>query len=96
MGAGEDCAMNETNPEITGKRAASTRRRLMFRKEVMAYFQCSSPTLWNWMRYRNFPRLAVIEGRDGWWEHEVLAWAESKPRRRFKTDPPAETKGGTK
>jgi predicted DNA-binding transcriptional regulator AlpA len=75
------------NPEITGKKAAHKRRRLMFRKDLMEFFKCSSPTIWNWMRLRNLPRPLVVEGRDAWWEHEILAWVESKPRRRVKGDP---------
>jgi predicted DNA-binding transcriptional regulator AlpA len=60
----------------------------MFRKEVLEFFKCSPPTLWNSMRLKQMPRPIICEGRDAWWEDELLAWAESKPRRRYKGDPP--------
>jgi predicted DNA-binding transcriptional regulator AlpA len=65
----------------------SKRRRIMFRKEVMEFFKCSNPTIWNWVRKKGFPRPLIVEGRDAWWEDEILAWVDSKPRRRFKGDP---------
>lgn len=76
----------EINPGKKPAQAPSKRRRLMFRKEVMEFFKCSSPTIWNWIQRKGFPRPLVIEGRDGWFEDEIMAWVESKPRRRFKGD----------
>jgi predicted DNA-binding transcriptional regulator AlpA len=67
------------NPEITGKKAAHKRRRLMFRKDLMEFFKCSSPTIWNWMRLRNLPRPLVVEGRDAWWS--TKSWPGSNPSR---------------
>jgi prophage regulatory protein len=59
----------------------------MHRPEVLECVGVSYPTLWTWIRNGKFP--APIEtgdshqrGRLAWYEDEITAWLDSRPRRK--------------
>ena len=64
-------------------------RKLLTRPEVLGLVRYSYSSLWTMMRRDEFPR-SVRLGRNkiGWYEDEVAAWIEARPRQALKGDGP--------
>jgi predicted DNA-binding transcriptional regulator AlpA len=68
------------------RKVAGPKQKLLFRKELCAFFQISAPTLWHWQLKYNFPRPLLVAGKNAWLAREVDQWIASRPRRRLKGD----------
>ncbi len=64
-------------------------RKLLTKQEVLGLVRFSYTSLWSMMRRQEFPR-SVVLGRNkiGWYEDEVAAWIEARPRQALKGDRP--------
>jgi len=56
-------------------------RRMLKKKEVIDLTGLSDPTIWRRERAGDFPqRIQLSPNRVGWFEDEIEAWQESRPR----------------
>jgi predicted DNA-binding transcriptional regulator AlpA len=58
--------------------------RLISKRELLQRVPLSFPTIWKLMRQDKFPRARVIGGKSFWFEHEIDAFLDTLPMRRYK------------
>ena len=60
-------------------------QKLITKSEVLDRLRVSAPTLWAWMRQGKFPKpIELSDTKVFWFESEVDAFIESRPRRQYK------------
>jgi predicted DNA-binding transcriptional regulator AlpA len=64
----------------TTRPARLRRRRLIGKRVVMDRCGISFPTIWRMMTAGTFPSSVAVGGKRGWYEDEVDAWINSRPR----------------